>query len=100
MSRTLPVLSIAQAFSQTAAPVIVLLGGIVGTRLAPSHDLATLPVAFMIIGTAITTIPAALLMSRIGRKTDLCCRLWRHHWLECWLRMRFPRVLLVVCASP
>ena len=68
MSRTLPVLSIAQAFSQTAAPVIVLLGGIVGTRLAPSHDLATLPVAFMIIGTAITTIPAALLMSRIGRK--------------------------------
>ena len=68
MSRTLPVLSIAQAFSQTAAPVIVLLGGIVGTRLAPSPDLATLPVAFMIIGTAITTIPAALLMSRIGRK--------------------------------
>ena len=68
MFRTLPVLSIAQAFSQTAAPVIVLLGGIVGTRLAPSHDLATLPVAFMIIGTAITTIPAALLMSRIGRK--------------------------------
>ena len=68
MSRTLPVLSIAQAFSQTAAPVIVLLGGLVGTRLAPSHDLATLPVAFMIIGTAITTIPAALLMSRIGRK--------------------------------
>ena len=68
MPRTLPVLSIAQAFSQTAAPVIVLLGGIVGTRLAPSPDLATLPVAFMIIGTAITTIPAALLMSRIGRK--------------------------------
>ena len=68
MSRTLPVLSIARAFSQTAAPVIVLLGGIVGTRLAPSPDLVTLPVAFMIIGTAVTTIPAALLMSRIGRK--------------------------------
>ena len=42
MSRTLPVLSIARAFSQTAAPVIVLLGGIVGTRLAPSPDLVTL----------------------------------------------------------
>ena len=68
MSRTLPVLSIAQAFAQTAAPIIVLLGGIVGIRLAPTPDLATLPVAFMIIGTAITTIPAALIMSRIGRK--------------------------------
>jgi len=68
MARTLPVLSIAQAFAQTAAPIIVLLGGIIGTRLAPSTDLATLPVAFMIIGTAVTTIPAALIMGRIGRK--------------------------------
>ena len=68
MSRTLPVLSVAQAFSQTSAPIIVLLGGIVGTRLAPSTDLATLPVAFMIIGTALTTIPAALIMGKIGRK--------------------------------
>jgi len=68
MSRTLPVLGVAQAFAQTAPPVVVLLGGIVGTGLAPSPDLATLPIAFMIIGTAITTIPAALIMGKIGRK--------------------------------
>tara|TARA_R110002110_G_scaffold127116_5_gene305879 strand:+ start:362 stop:1474 length:1113 start_codon:yes stop_codon:yes gene_type:complete len=46
----------------------VLLGGLVGVRLAPTPSLATLPVALMIIGTALTTIPAALLMQRIGRR--------------------------------
>ncbi len=52
----------------TGPPVTVLLGGIVGTKLAPSANLATLPVAFMIVGTALSTIPAAMLMSRFGRK--------------------------------
>lgn len=68
MYRTLKILTVAQAFAQTGAPIVVLLGGIVGTRLAPSPDLATLPVALMILGTASSTIPAALLMGRFGRK--------------------------------
>jgi MFS family permease len=66
--RTLITLTIAQAFAQTGAPIVVLLGGIVGTALAPRPDLVTLPIALMIVGTASTTIPAALLMSRFGRK--------------------------------
>ncbi len=66
--RTLGVLMLAQCFAQTAAPVVVLLGGIVGAVLAPSTSLATLPVALMIVGTAATTVPAALLMGRFGRK--------------------------------
>jgi len=68
MYRTLIVLTMAQAFAMTGPPITVLLGGIVGTKLAPSANLATLPVAFMIIGTALATIPAAMLMARFGRK--------------------------------
>ncbi len=48
--------------------MVVLLGGIIGAGLAPSVGLATLPLALMIVGTASTTIPAALLMRRFGRK--------------------------------
>ncbi len=66
--KTLITLTIAQAFASTGAPIVVLLGGIVGTALAPQADLVTLPVALMIVGTASTTIPAALFMSRFGRK--------------------------------
>jgi MFS family permease len=66
--KTLITLTIAQAFAQTGAPIVVLLGGIIGTTLAPRPDLITLPVAFMIVGTASTTIPAALLMGKFGRK--------------------------------
>ncbi|MEC8755008.1 MAG: MFS transporter, partial [Pseudomonadota bacterium] len=66
--RTLIVLLAAQCFGQTAAPVLVLLGGLVGTQIAPSANLATLPLASMIIGTACTTAPASMLMARVGRK--------------------------------
>ena len=68
MYHTLIVLFIAQVFAQCGAPVVILLAGIVGVSLAPSTALATLPVAFMIVGTAATTVPAALFMSRYGRK--------------------------------
>jgi len=66
--RTLKILTIAQAFAQTGAPIVVLLGGIVGASLAPTPSLATLPIALMIVGTATTTIPAALFMGKFGRK--------------------------------
>jgi MFS family permease len=66
--RTLLVLGIAQCFGQTAAPIMVLLGGLVGARLAPTIEWATLPIACMVIGTACTTVPASLLMSRFGRR--------------------------------
>jgi len=62
------VLFFAQCFGQTAAPILVLLGGIIGTRIAPSPDLATLPLAFMIMGIASATIPASMLMANFGRK--------------------------------
>ena len=58
----------AQAFGLTAAPILVLLGGIIGTQLAPRPDIATLPITFQIVGLASAAIPASILMSRVGRK--------------------------------
>lgn len=66
--RTLIVLMLAQCFGQTAAPILVLLGGLVGSQIAPNTNLATLPIAFMIVGTACATAPASMMMARIGRK--------------------------------
>jgi MFS family permease len=71
--RTLIVLTIAQCFGHTAAPILVLLGGIVGANIAPSMDLATLPIAFQILGVASAAIPASMIMSRVGRKVGFLC---------------------------
>ncbi|NND60599.1 MAG: MFS transporter [Gammaproteobacteria bacterium] len=68
MNRNLAVLFFAQMISVCASMVMVTIGGIVGTRLAPDAALATLPISLMVVGTAIATIPAALLMRRIGRR--------------------------------
>lgn len=66
--RTVLTLTAAQCFGQTAVPLFVLLGGIVGARLAPSVDWATLPAAALVVGMAIATVPASQLMARFGRK--------------------------------
>jgi len=52
----------------TAAPVMVFLGGIIGTGMAPDPQWATLPIVVMVIGTASSVIPAAFFMKSFGRK--------------------------------
>jgi MFS family permease len=49
-------------------PIVVLLGGILGGELAPSPILTTFPVAVMVVGLAVFTLPAAFLMRQVGRK--------------------------------
>ena len=68
LNRNLVVLFLAQLAFGTGSVVIVTLGGIVGAELSASKALATLPVSLFVVGTALATIPAALLMQRIGRK--------------------------------
>lgn len=51
-----------------SAPMMILVGGLLGARIAPAPELATLPLAAIIVGTAASLIPAVLLMKRIGRK--------------------------------
>ncbi|HSN72693.1 MAG TPA: MFS transporter [Steroidobacteraceae bacterium] len=70
MDRThnVAVLTVAQALAASGMTVMPVLGGIVGAQLAPRPELATLPVSLAVVGLAATTMPAALLMRRIGRR--------------------------------
>ncbi len=68
LGRNVIILSVCQAIGFSGAPLALLLGGIIGSQMAPSPTWATLPIAASVIGVAISTIPAALLMKRIGRK--------------------------------
>lgn len=64
----LGVLGVAQALGLSAMSMMIFIGGIVGRELAPRPALATLPLALAIIGVAATTVPAALLARRLGRR--------------------------------
>jgi MFS family permease len=66
--RNVIVLSVAQALSAAGMMTMTLLGGILGSELASSPQLATLPVSLLILGLALTTLPAALIMQRVGRR--------------------------------
>jgi predicted MFS family arabinose efflux permease len=66
--RNAVVLAIAQALYASGTVALIATAGLVGTQLAPSKGWATLPVSTFVIGTMAATIPAALLMRRIGRK--------------------------------
>lgn len=67
-SRNVPILSLSRALGMAGASVVVLLGGIIGSELAPSPSLATLPISIMIVGAALFAMPAAMLMKKIGRR--------------------------------
>ncbi len=67
-SRNVVILSLSQVLSMTAITTVVFVGGITGAELTSNPTLATLPVAVMVIGVALFTIPASLLMNRFGRK--------------------------------
>lgn len=59
---------LAQAFAMCAAPLVVFVGGLIGKQLASDSSLATLPLASMVLGTALAVYPAASLAKKWGRK--------------------------------
>lgn len=67
-TRNIPILSVGLALVSCGPAILVLLGGIIGAEIAPTPTLSTLPVALMVVGTAIFTIPAAMIMKAIGRR--------------------------------
>jgi MFS family permease len=67
-ARNILMLATAQALMLSAVVVSMTLAGIIGTLLSPDRGLATLPIAAMVVGTALTSIPASLLMRRLGRR--------------------------------
>ena len=66
--RNILILLVCQLISATGAIVLITLGGIIGSQLTPNPAFATLPVSVMVISIAATTIPATILMRKVGRK--------------------------------
>jgi len=61
-------ITLAQAIGMLTAPMVIFVGGFLGVAIAPTPSLATLPVAALVVGSAIASMPAALIMKRIGRR--------------------------------
>jgi MFS family permease len=66
--RTILLLAIAQALYSCCIITVFATAGLVGLNIAPSPAWATLPVTTFVIGAMFTTVPASLLMQRLGRK--------------------------------
>lgn len=69
--RTVWLLALFNAVAMSATPIMVLVGSLVGVQLAGGERWATLPIALMVIGTALGVLPATRGMSHFGRKAAL-----------------------------
>lgn len=69
MKKNVLLLAACQALMMTANSLLVTTTALVGYRLAADKALATLPMAMQMFATMMTTIPASLLMKRIGRRS-------------------------------
>jgi MFS family permease len=67
MHRQVLRLATAQALIQTASALIMTVGSLAGRQIA-GPDLATAPIAAMMLGTVLTIFPASLWMARAGRR--------------------------------
>lgn len=66
--RNVLVLSGCQATLQTVGTTMIAVTGLAGFALADDKALATVPLTCYVLGSAVTTIPASLLMNAIGRR--------------------------------
>ncbi|HEY0633827.1 MAG TPA: MFS transporter [Gammaproteobacteria bacterium] len=68
MKRNVGLLAIGQAVMMSGGVLLVATGSLLGKRFAEQPSLATLPVALQLLASVAATIPASLLMARIGRR--------------------------------
>lgn len=66
--RNVAILVVSQTLFMVAAITVMTLSGVVGQQLSPDPGLATLPIAIMMLGTVVSTLPASLFMKRVGRR--------------------------------
>jgi MFS family permease len=66
--KNVAVLSACQALLFTNNSTVIALNGLAGYALAANKALATLPVTGWVVGAALTTFPASLLMKKVGRR--------------------------------
>jgi len=65
------VLTLSNALAASIMALMILVGSLVGSDLAPAAEWATLPLALTICGTAAGIVPATRVMQRLGRKWGL-----------------------------
>jgi predicted MFS family arabinose efflux permease len=65
--KNVTLLSLCQALGQTQMVLIFSVSSIIGATIAPNPGYATVPITFQFVFMTLSTIPAALLMKRIGR---------------------------------
>ena len=70
--KNLIILFFCQLVSVSGSIIFATIGGIVGSNLASDPALATLPITLMIIGTALSTVPATMVMKRTSRRFGFC----------------------------
>jgi MFS family permease len=68
VNRNVFLLALAQALMMSVNSLMVTSAAIIGSHLATNKALATLPLALQFVAVMLTTIPASMLMARIGRK--------------------------------
>jgi MFS family permease len=61
-------LALCQALLFTNNSTTIAMNGLAGVMLAPEPALATVPVTCWVVGAALTTLPASMLMRRVGRR--------------------------------
>ncbi len=66
-SRNVALLSVCQAFGQTQMILIFSVSSIIGATIAPNPGWATVPITCQFIAMTGATVPAALLMKKVGR---------------------------------
>jgi len=69
-ARNIPILAFCQAMSMSGASLMVTTAALVGFELADDKSLSTLPLAVLFIAVMLTSIPAAMLMKKVGRKAS------------------------------
>ena len=67
--RNLGLLVAAQSLGGATPPILISLGGLVGQQLSSNPSASTLPVSIYQLGMALSTLPAAWLMNRMGRRS-------------------------------
>lgn len=67
--RNVALLALGQGLLLINGVTMIAVSGLVGLALAGNRQLATLPVTFAVIGTALTTLPAAYFMKHYGRRS-------------------------------
>ena len=61
-------LAVCQSMFACGQTTMFFVGSLIGAELATNKALATLPVSAVILGTALMTVPASLVMRRVGRR--------------------------------